>query len=123
LAYGGYLGQVARYEAALTHIGQNIELLGTMGQLHEQAYQMASNGRCYSARAGQLTEALDYAARARELGERLGDPLVRAWWTMEAEPYMYKGLWEDVVRVAEEGPPIAGKLESGGSRCGPRSHT
>ena len=24
---------------------------------------------------------------------------------MEAEPYMYKGLWEDVVRVAEEGLP------------------
>ena len=24
---------------------------------------------------------------------------------MEAEPYMYKGQWEDVVRVAEEGLP------------------
>ena len=105
LVYGGYLGQVARYEAALAQIGQNIELLGTMGQMREQAYQMASSGRCYSARAGRLSEALDYAARARQLGERLGDPLVRAWWTMEAEPYMYKGLWADVIRVAEEGLP------------------
>lgn len=103
--YAGYLGQVARYEAALTHVGQNIEPLGAMGQVHAQAFQMASNGRCYSARAGQLSEALDYAARARQLGEFLGDPLVRAWWTMEAEPYMYKGLWEDVVRVAVEGLP------------------
>jgi class 3 adenylate cyclase/tetratricopeptide (TPR) repeat protein len=105
LHYGGYLGQVARYEASLTYIGQGIELLGAMGQLQDQAYEMASGGRCYSARAGRLSEALDYAARARQLADRLEDPRLRAWRAMEAEPYMYKGLWDDVVRVAEEDLP------------------
>ena len=85
-----------------------------MGLMHEQAYQMASNGRCYSARAERLSEALDYATRARELGGRLEDPLVRAWWTMEAEPYMYKGQWEDVVRVAEEGLPHCWEIREWG---------
>ncbi len=101
--YGGYLGQVGRYEASLAHIGRGIDLLGATGQLHEQGYEMAAGGRCYSARAGRLSEALDYAARARDLAESLDDPRLRAWRAMEAEPYMYKGLWEDVVRVAEEG--------------------
>jgi len=105
LYYGGYLGQVGRYEASLIHIGQGIELLGAMGQTHAQAYEMASGGRCYSARAGRLSEALGYAARARDLGDRLEDPRLKAWRGMEAEPYMYKGLWEDVVRVTEESLP------------------
>jgi tetratricopeptide (TPR) repeat protein len=52
-----------------------------------------------------LTEALDYAARARRLADILDDPRLRAWRAMEAEPYMYKGLWEDVARVAEESLP------------------
>jgi tetratricopeptide (TPR) repeat protein len=29
---------------------------------------------------------------------------------MEAEPYMYKGLWEDVVRVAEQALPVAWEI-------------
>jgi tetratricopeptide (TPR) repeat protein len=103
--YGGYLGQVGRFEHSLTHIGRGIELLGAMGRTHAQAYEMASGGRCYSARAGRLSEAFDYAARARHLGDLLDDPLLRAWRAMEAEPYMYKGLWEDVVRVTEESLP------------------
>jgi len=114
LHYGGYLGQVARYEASLTHIGQGIDLLGSMGQMHAQAYEMASGGRCYSARAGRLSEALDYAARARHLGDRLEDPRLRAWRATEAEPYMYKGLWEDVVRVAEESLPQCWEIREWG---------
>jgi class 3 adenylate cyclase/tetratricopeptide (TPR) repeat protein len=105
LLYGGHLGQVARYEAALTHIRQGIDLLGTLGRTLDQAWEMASSGRCYYARAGRLPESLDYAARARHLGDRLDDPKLRAWLGMETEPYMYKGQWEDVVRVAEEGLP------------------
>jgi len=105
LQYGGYLGQVGRYEASLTHIAQGIDLLGTMGQTHDQGYEMASSGRCYSSRAGRLAEALAYAERARHLGDSLDDPRLRAWRAMEAEPYMYQGLWQDVVRVAEENLP------------------
>jgi tetratricopeptide (TPR) repeat protein len=75
---------------------------------------MASGGRCYSARAGRLAEALNYAARARELGDRLDDPRLRAWRAAEAEPYMYKGLWEDAVRVAEENLPHCWEIREWG---------
>ena len=105
LHYGGHLGQVARYEAALSHIRQGIDLLGTLGRTLDQAWEMASSGRCYFARAGRIPESLDYAARARHLGDSLDDPKLRAWLAMEVEPYMYKGQWEDVVRIAEEGLP------------------
>jgi tetratricopeptide (TPR) repeat protein len=71
---------------------------------------MATSGRCYSARAGHLTKALDYAMRARALGDGLGDARLKAWRTMEAEPYMYKGLWQDVIRVVEEGLPLSWEI-------------
>jgi class 3 adenylate cyclase/tetratricopeptide (TPR) repeat protein len=110
LRYAGYLGQSARYEESLTYVEQGVASLGRLGQLHDQAYEMASSGRCYSARAGQLGNALEYAARARRLDDRLGDPRLKAWWTMEAEPYMYKGLWRDVVRVLDEGLPLSWEI-------------
>jgi tetratricopeptide (TPR) repeat protein len=114
LYYGGYLGQVGRYESSLLHIDLAIEVLGTRGETSVQGYEMASGGRCYSARAGRLAEALDYAARARELGDRLDDPRLRAWRAAEAEPYMYKGSWEDAVRVAEENLPHCWEIREWG---------
>jgi tetratricopeptide (TPR) repeat protein len=71
---------------------------------------MAVAGRCYYARAGKLEEALSYAARAREAGEALGDARLRAWCAMEAEPYVYKGLWDEVVLVAETALPVAWEI-------------
>ena len=85
-----------------------------MGQTHDQGYEMASSGRCYFARAGQLAEALAYAERARHLGDVLDDPRLRAWRAMEAEPYMYKGLWHDVARVADEGLPHSWEIREWG---------
>jgi tetratricopeptide (TPR) repeat protein len=70
---------------------------------------MASQGRCYFARAGRLDESLAYAARAREAGDIFDDARLRAWCAMEAEPYLYKGLWDEVIRVAEEALPAAWK--------------
>ena len=110
LYYGGHLGQVARYEESLTYIDQGVAALGRLGQVHDQAYEMATSGRCYSSRAGHLAKALDYAMRARALGDGLGDARLKAWRTMEAEPYMYKGLWLDVTRVVEEGLPLAWEI-------------
>jgi class 3 adenylate cyclase/tetratricopeptide (TPR) repeat protein len=110
LYYAGYLGQVARYEESLTYTAQGVAALGRLGQLHDQAYEMATSGRCYSSRAGQLANALEYAMRARTLGDRLGDARLKAWRTMEAEPYMYKGLWPDVIRVVEEGLPLSWEI-------------
>ena len=104
------MGQSSQYERSLAHISEGIEILGAQGEPYEQAALMASTGRCYTSRAGRLAEALDYAARAREIGEALGDPRLKAWRAMEAEPYMYKGLWEDVVRVAEEALPVAWEI-------------
>jgi hypothetical protein len=71
---------------------------------------MAVGGRCWCARAGKLEEALSSAARAREIGEAMDNARLRAWGAMEAEPYMYKGLWEQVVRVAEKGLPTAWEI-------------
>ena len=110
LSYAGHLGQVARYEESLTYTAQGVAGLGRLGQLHDQAYEMATSGRCYSARAGHLAKALDYAMRARALGDGLGDARLKAWRTMEAEPYMYKGLWPDVIRVVEEGLPLSWEI-------------
>jgi tetratricopeptide (TPR) repeat protein len=108
--YGDHLGPHGQYEKALTHIARAVDLFGTLGERYEQAMQMASIGRCYCSRAGRLGEALGYAARAREIGEELGDARVRAWGAMEAEPYMYQGLWDQVIRVAEEGLPVAWEI-------------
>src|SRR5262249_28925882 len=73
LYYAGHLGQVARYEESLTYTAQGVvAALGRLGQIHDQAYEMATSGRCYSARAGHLANALDYAMRARALSDGLG---------------------------------------------------
>ena len=108
--YGLYLGIIGQYEKALPPIGQAIEILGTEGERFQQAYTMAVGGRCFYARAGKLEEALSYAARAREIGEAMDNAKLRAWGAMEAEPYIYKGLWEQVVRVAEQGLPVAWEI-------------
>ena len=71
---------------------------------------MAATGRCFCARAGRLKESLEYAARARELGETLRDARLAAWRAMEAEPFMYQGNWEEVVRVAEAALPSAWEI-------------
>ena len=92
---------------SLTHIGQGIDLLGPAGP------DSTIRRTRWLRAAGAIPPAPDGFARhsttRRALGA-LGDSLraireLRAWRAMEAEPYMYKGLWEDVVRVAEEGLP------------------
>ena len=105
-----YLGAIGQYEKALTHIGEAVGLLEGEGATYNQALTMASGGRCYCARAGKLEEALNYAAKARQIGEATDDIRLRAWSAMEAEPYLYKGLWEQVVRVAEGGLPAAWEI-------------
>jgi class 3 adenylate cyclase/tetratricopeptide (TPR) repeat protein len=108
--YGNYLGIIGQYVKAVPHVGKAIEILGTEGERYEQAYAMAVGGRCFCARAGKLEEALSYAAGAREIGEAMDNAMLKAWGAMEAEPYMYNGLWKQVVRVAEEGLPIAWEI-------------
>ena len=76
----------------------------------EQAIVMTYGGRCYSARAGRLEESLVYASRAHEAGDALDNPRLRALRAMEAEPHLYKGDWDAVVRVAEKALPAAWEI-------------
>ena len=59
LSYGGYLGRRGdKLEKALGHIAQAIDIMGAQGERLQQALMMASQGRCYFARAGKLEESL-----------------------------------------------------------------
>ena len=108
--YGGYLGTLGRYEEALAYIRRAIGLLAAQQERFEHGFILAAEGRCYSSRAGNLQQALGYAAEAHEIAEALRDARLRAWGAMEAEPYFYKGLWEDVVRAAEAALPVGWEI-------------
>ena len=108
--YGQYLGIHGQFEKSLDHTARAIEILGAQGERLQQGHMMAGAGRCWYARAGKLDESLAYAARAREAGDLFGDARLRAWRSAEAEPYLYKGLWDEVVQVAEEALPVAWEI-------------
>jgi len=108
--YGQYLGKHGQFEESLVHTARAIDLLGAQGERLQQAIVMTYGGRCYGARAGRLEEALVYARRAYEAGVALGDMRLRALRSMEAEPHMYKGDWNAVVRVAEQALPAAWEI-------------
>jgi tetratricopeptide (TPR) repeat protein len=108
--YGVYLGQRAQFEASRRHIARAIDLLGALGERLQQARLMANSGRCYSARAGRLDQALLFAGQASAVGEELDDPLLRALGAMEAEPLYYRGLWNEAVLVADKSLSIAWEI-------------
>jgi tetratricopeptide (TPR) repeat protein len=108
--YGGHLGTLGRYEEAMAYIKQAIELLAAQQERFEHGFILAAEGRCYSSRAGNLQQSLAYAAEGHEIAETLGDARLRAWGAMEAEPYFYQGLWQDVVRAAEAALPVGWKI-------------
>jgi tetratricopeptide (TPR) repeat protein len=110
LRYGQYLGIRCQFEKSLEHIARTIDILGAQGEQVQQAQIMAGAGRCFYARAGRLDQALRYAGWARGVANANNDARLRAWCAAEAEPYMYKGLWNDVVRVAEERMPMAWEI-------------
>jgi tetratricopeptide (TPR) repeat protein len=87
-----------------------VNLLGTQGELLEQAVVMTYGARCYGARAGRLEESLVYARRAYDAGVALNDTRLRALRCMEAEPHMYKGDWNAVVEVTEQALPAAWEI-------------
>jgi tetratricopeptide (TPR) repeat protein len=109
-SYGMYLGGRAQYATSLDHISRAIEMMGDPGQRLEQGFMMIMGGRCFNARAGNLAESITYATRARGVAEELGDQRLRAWCAMEAEPYMYMGLWDKVIEVAEKWLPLAWEI-------------
>jgi tetratricopeptide (TPR) repeat protein len=108
--YGNYLGVRGQFEASLGHFDRAIEIWGAQGEQLLQARAMAASGRCYYARAGKLDQALAFARRAREIAGALNNAELRAWCAMEAEVYVYRGLWDEAVLVAEEALPVAWKI-------------
>jgi class 3 adenylate cyclase/tetratricopeptide (TPR) repeat protein len=108
--YAEYLGRHGRYEEALVYVPRAVEILKARGDQFGLATWMGYTGRCYSSRAGKLSEAFRYAAGAREAATAAGDRRLKAWRAMEAEPYLYEGGWEEVVRAAEEGLPTSWEI-------------
>jgi tetratricopeptide (TPR) repeat protein len=108
--YGQYFGVHGRFEKSLDHIARAIDILGSQGEALEQAFSMTAGGRCYSARAGRLEDALRYASRVSEASAALDNPRLRAWLGMNAEPHLYKGDWDAVVRIAENALPVAWEI-------------
>lgn len=105
-----FLGAAGDFEGALEYTDRSIEILEKMGSEYGVATCMTTGGRCNSARAGKLEKSLDYARHASEVADRLDDPWLKAWNAMQTEPYMYKGSWEDVVRVGEKWLPVAWEI-------------
>jgi class 3 adenylate cyclase/tetratricopeptide (TPR) repeat protein len=110
IRYGNYLGQRGRFDEALSHADRAIEIMGAQGELVGQGIMMANQGRCYHVRAGALDEGIEYALRARELGNVLDDARLRASRGMEAEAYLYAGHWRRAVSAAEEALPLAWEI-------------
>jgi tetratricopeptide (TPR) repeat protein len=110
IRYGNYLGQRGRFGEALSHAARAIEIMGDQRELVGQGIMMANQGRCYHARAGALEEGLEYARRARQLGDVLGDARLRASRGMEAEAYLYAGDWSRAISAAEEALPLAWEI-------------
>jgi predicted ATPase/class 3 adenylate cyclase len=108
--YGGLLSIHGQYETSLGYVAQAIESWGAQGEQLRQAYTMASRGRCFNARAGKLDQALVFAQRVRDVADALDSPQLRAWRAMEAEPYMYRGLWDEAILAAEAGLPGAWQI-------------
>jgi class 3 adenylate cyclase/tetratricopeptide (TPR) repeat protein len=109
--YGHYLGIHGQYEKSLVHVARSIELMGAQGNDSEGVViWMSAGGRCYSARAGRLDEALAYADRVQEGCSAIDSARLRAWIAMNAEPHLYRGDWEAVVRVAANALPTAWEI-------------
>ncbi len=98
----GYFGRHGLFERSHEHIERAMQIFGELGEKLAQGYILAGTGRCYYARAGRLDVAFRCARRAREIAEEIDVPRFKAWIAMEAEPFFYKGLWEETVQVVEE---------------------
>jgi predicted ATPase/class 3 adenylate cyclase len=108
--YGDNLGGHGQFEASLEHYARAIEVLGTQGDQLRQAILMSKGGRCYNARAGKLDQALVFAGRVRDFADDFNNAELRAWCSMNAEPYYYRGLWDEAVLAAESALPAAWEI-------------
>jgi len=108
--YGDNLGGHGQFEASLGHFARAVEIFGTQGDQLRQALIMSRGGRCYNARAGKLDQALVFAGRVRGVADALNNAELRAWCAMNAEPYYYRGLWDEAVLAVEDALPVAWEI-------------
>jgi class 3 adenylate cyclase/tetratricopeptide (TPR) repeat protein len=97
-----YFGKHGRFERSHEHIERAIQNFGELDEKLALGGMLSGPGRCFYARAGRLDEAFRCTRLAREIADEIGDPQLKAWITMEAEPFFYKGLWEETIQVVEE---------------------
>ncbi|MCF6116101.1 AAA family ATPase [Mesorhizobium muleiense] len=100
--YANFLGNTGRLEESLGKVERAAALLQEVGALEELGSLAAGAGRCYNARAGRLQRSLQFAEMVREIAASTQDVEVRSWLAMEAEPLLYKGLWQRTVEVVEQ---------------------
>jgi class 3 adenylate cyclase/tetratricopeptide (TPR) repeat protein len=100
--YANFLGNTGRLEESLGKIERAAALLQEVGALKELGSLAAGAGRCYNARAGRLQRSLQFAEMVREIAASTQDVEMRSWLAMEAEPLLYKGLWQRTVEVVEQ---------------------
>jgi tetratricopeptide (TPR) repeat protein len=100
--YANFLGNTGRLEESLGKIERAAALLQEVGALEELGSLAAGAGRCYNARAGRLQRSLQFAEMVREIAASTQDVEMRSWLAMEAEPLLYKGLWQRTVEVVEQ---------------------
>jgi hypothetical protein len=100
---------VGEFVASLDHIERAIEILSAEGNQLILARTLV-NGRCYSSRAGKLDRSLVLAGRVSDIADALNSVELRALRAWAAEPYFYKGLWDQAVLAAEEALPVAWEI-------------
>jgi tetratricopeptide (TPR) repeat protein len=108
--FGGYHGMLGRFEESIRHIERAIEMYAGLGADIDQGLLMAGAGRCYSARAGRLERSFHYAGRARAIADATENLALKSWLAMEAEPCLYKGLWQRTIDVVDQELPAAWEI-------------
>lgn len=110
--YSDFLGRLGRYDDSRSHASRAIQFYGQLGLQVQQGMALVIQGRCYSARAGKLEEAFQYAQRARQIANSVDDKLLNASLVMECEPCVYSGLWVKTIEIAERELPLALELNN-----------
>ena len=68
-------GSTANSRIRCAHVARSIELMGAQGAVSEELVSwISAGGRCYSARAGRLDDALGYADRVQEASDAIDSP-------------------------------------------------
>ena len=88
---GSHLGRIGRFEESLAYLERAVSTYEELGLTARLGRALAGNARCYSARAGRLDTSIEIAERVRAIVETTEDHGLRAWTTMAAEPFMYRG--------------------------------